>query len=253
MGAWGTQALYLSLGELQLRFDNQYTFGTGTSCWASLDFGSFCVQRATAAIDNTLQMWYGTYNPLFGTNSIGTTDVPELIKDCCADLSMAYAFNFKQLSLSPNEQKWGKNLYDSAMGTQLDILSNPVNTIQPFSGTKISYSIETPGAYKQVRGELITLMGTNIVPLSYRNVIADTVKVYGTFMVGTGTRVYIRDSDYKVWGYDTDFQGTVMGALSGIGTMGTIPVYVDYKYRLPATFTLNDNYKWGSPYPERRG
>ena len=244
---------YITLAELQTRFDNQYTFGTGTSCFASEGFGTFMLSSVSAEFDCKMEIYYGTFNPIFGTNSLGTLDVPEEVKSCVADLAMAQCLQKKQLGQSEREQKWIAAIEKSG-NDKLAQLLDPTNNLAPFAGTKICTTIETPGAYEWIKGELRNFNGTAIVPLLNKYVIKDSVKIYGTNFINP--TIYVQDVDFKVWGYNTDYQGTLMGCIAGIGTVGSLssfPVYVDYKFQKPSMFTINDNIKWGMMKKEWRG
>jgi hypothetical protein len=242
--------MYILLADLSLRFDNIYSFGTSGTCFASIGFGTTQIGRASEMIDSKLDNLYGTASPIFGTNGWGTSDVPELVKSACADIALGLCFQNKELSRTDREMKWGDKIYQRGLDL-LDYMTDPTVDLKPFNGTKLPIGIDTPGAYEQVRGEVISFNGTNLFRLKYANVIKDSLKIYGTDT--TNPAQYKEGIDFTAFYWNQDNTGTRAGNIAGTGTTGIFTALVDYKYRKDNIFNLNDNYKWGFPYKERRG
>ena len=241
---------YISVGELETRFDSVYSFGTYGTCWASVGFGTFQIGRASGFIDSKLMSRYGTCSPIFGTNVWGTSAVPEMIKDCCADLSLAYAFQNKQLSVTETEQKWINMIEKRGLDLLEGMATDTTIELTPYNGTQTPNMMDAPNAFEWIRGESVIFNGTNLIALNYKNVIRDTLRVYGTETFSP--KQYKEGVDFVAWYYNEDNTGTRAGYICGTGTTTTPPVIVDYQYRKDNVFKLNDYWKWGFTSPENR-
>lgn len=239
---------YTTTSIISDTFGNRITFGTsGTSVMTQAQ-GTRNIERVCAVIDHKLSPIYGTMTPLFGTNAWGTTDTPQVIKDIATDMATGVIYENVWNSITLEQMAWGSMIY--MRGYKLLLELSLGESILKYSGT-----IETDGVpqisneYKQIRGEKITLNGTNLIDLKNKMVIKKNMTCYGTSIDNPTT--YVEGSAYKVFYYNNDITGNNWGKIKSLGTLNG-DVYVDYWYYTPRNFILNDTYHWGESSQEKR-
>ena len=245
-------AQYITTDYITEQFPD-YSFGTSGTDFMGIGEGTRIIERVSKFIDFKLQGIYGTYNPIFGTNNLGTSLVPQEIQDCACDIFMGVAMENRTLSITPIQHDWGTTIYQRGM-EYLEMLSNGVGIVEPFNGTVSSGNTvpSSSGNYVNVYGEEVTIDGTNFIKLDYRTVIKGGVSVYtGT---DTGTTEYAQGTDYEILYFHDRLVGTNFGMIRGLGVgiADGETVRIDYRYK-PGRIFYNDQYRlWGENNPEVR-
>ncbi len=240
---------YTSLSYIEDLFGDRITFGTEGTNILTEEQGTMIINRVSKYIDFELQNLYGTYEPLFGTNNLGTLDVPQIIKDIATDLTVGMLYQNTWLSLTEEQRQWGLDIYNRGI-EMLNKIKNGERLALPFAGTIDNGLIPHFNlACNNVYGEVITLEGTKLVELNNRKVIKKDFKVYGTELENPVQ--YQEGTHYNMFFYGEENTGTNYGYIKGI-TEGTLTVRVDYKYLTNRIFYINDYLKWGESGVEHR-
>jgi hypothetical protein len=218
--------------------------------------GSTIIEGVSRYIDYKLSAIYGTHTPcIFGTNSLGTTDVPRLIVNVACDLALGEAYQNAALSISQSQRDWGSAIYVRGYRL-LDELCSLNRILPEYQGTiqtdsALPYTIGASAWYT----ELLNLSGTSLTQLTFPTVLANTITVYGT--QSYSPPVYSEGRDWKaIYWREDGAVGTQYGYISSTGTgslTGDVTVMVTYKYKLSPIFRTNDYRKWGEVNPEERG
>lgn len=242
-------AQYTSLTRIEEEFAGRFSFGTSGTCLMSTAQGTRIINTISNYIDFKLQSRYGTASPIFGTNVWGTSDVPEIVKDCSTYLALCQMFKNTFLSITREQSDWVGTICEKGMEL-LELLTNGESIAYPYNGTMESEGMPIVGGnYGTIIGEEVVLNGTNLSDLQYRPVIKEGFKVYGTAL--DSPTQYYEGTHYIGYYYGNSNTGSNYGKIRGVAST-IIPVRVDYYYIKNRIFELNDAYKWGEGHVETR-
>lgn len=227
----GTQNIIDILGGTK-----RISVGSGTNMILASTI-EYMITKADSLIDGYLNNIYGTNG--FGTSANGTRGVPALIKSVSEDLGGAYTIDSITVPIDNSLVSYGTRLQTRAMSVLEKILSGELMLT--------GYAPEQTGVPQgsdfdfPVYDELITLTGTNMIEMTWQKVLPYSEKVMGTAL--DGTRVYLRDTDYKMYFWNDVESGENYGNIRRIST-GSITagqdVKVSYRVYKDPVFGIRD-------------
>lgn len=225
----GTGDLALAIGGTRSRL----SIGTsGTDAIHPLAAGSLIVW-ASDLVDTYIAPIVGTSG--YGTNSAGTKGIPSIITQITARLAAANIIDSLMTSDAPNESAWSDALRKRAM----ELLEKIVDGTLPIPGGTTGESA-LPRASNQtfrVRGEKMTITGTDWNYLQFQKALPNSELVYATTLVSGTT--YVRTSDYVFVGFDQGTTGDIRGAIRRVGTniASGQDIFLDYEVWADDIFT----------------
>jgi hypothetical protein len=234
---------------------DRFSFGTNGNNIMTVNQGTKMIQRAQELIDFKLQPIYGTFSPLFGTNGMGTLEVPPIIQQICGYMTAGLCIYNSSLHTIESNRIWGTDLYMHGWSLLESLINGEAEAV-PFAGTLSgAQSPKSGNEFTKVKGEVVIMSGTSLLPLNYEALVYGSEKVYST-SDGTSPQVYRKGADYDVFYFGEDLTGTNGGRIRRISN-GSISdgqnVRIDYSFYNSPIFRLNDYPKWGEQSLEYRG